>query len=57
MVDSHGSLVWTDDKFGVVTDVKVQQYRDHNYLTFWSGIQSKPTFGEGHYVVVCEMIS
>lgn len=49
--DEIGSLIWADDRYGDVTDLKVQQYKGENYLTFWTGIQAS-TFGKGHYVMV-----
>lgn len=37
ILDSRGDLVWTASGFGVVMNLKVQQYQGENYLTFWAG--------------------
>ena len=42
MIDRNGDLVWMDESFGYVMNLKVQEYKGEQYLTFWSG-----KFGEG----------
>ncbi|OAP60095.1 hypothetical protein AYL99_05097 [Fonsecaea erecta] len=51
IMDSRGELVWAEDKYGQAMDFKVQQYRGHNYLTFWTGSDTG-TFGSGSYVML-----
>lgn len=54
IVDGRGNLVWTDDGYGMVTDMKVQRYRGEDYLTFWSGWNGADhTYGVGVYYMVC----
>ncbi|KAH0837053.1 hypothetical protein AYO21_04518 [Fonsecaea monophora] len=50
-MDSHGELVWVEDKYGQAMDFKVQQYRGQNYLTFWTGSDTG-TFGTGFYLML-----
>jgi len=51
IVDASGRLVWTSAEFGSVTNLKVQEYKGQNFLTFWSGKQDT-TFGDGIYHMV-----
>ncbi|OQU95280.1 hypothetical protein CLAIMM_01511 [Cladophialophora immunda] len=51
IMDSRGELVWSEDRYGQAMDFKVQQYREQNYLTFWTGSDSG-TFGTGSYVML-----
>ncbi|KAG9784725.1 hypothetical protein KCU95_g9258, partial [Aureobasidium melanogenum] len=38
MLDEHGDLIWMDESFGsCVMNLKVQEYRGEQYITFWSG--------------------
>ncbi|KAG9706504.1 hypothetical protein KCU86_g5163, partial [Aureobasidium melanogenum] len=38
MLDGHGDLIWMDESFGpYVMNLKVQEYRGEQYITFWSG--------------------
>ena len=38
IVDLKGSLVWTNDSFGHrAMNVKVQRWKEHDYITFWAG--------------------
>jgi hypothetical protein len=53
IMDDRGDLVWTSDRFGMVTDVKTQTYRGSEYLTFWSGSNGNSrSFGAGIYYMV-----
>ncbi|KAI1341165.1 Arylsulfotransferase-domain-containing protein [Xylariaceae sp. FL0016] len=47
ILDARGNLVWTDDQFGMVTDVKTQVYKGKQYLTFWAGQNGRLRFGYG----------
>ncbi|KAI0483954.1 Arylsulfotransferase-domain-containing protein [Xylariaceae sp. FL0804] len=47
ILDARGNLVWTDDQFGMVTDVQTQMYKGKQYLTFWAGHNSRLRFGYG----------
>ncbi|KAI1343450.1 Arylsulfotransferase-domain-containing protein [Xylariaceae sp. FL0016] len=53
ILDSRGDLVWADDKYGIVTDLKVQPYKDELYLTFWSGPHGTFSgYGRGLYYML-----
>lgn len=56
IMDARGELVWMEDRYGQAMDFKVQQYRGHDYLTFWTG-EDSGTFGTGSYVMVRTNIS
>ena len=47
IMDTNGELVWMDDKWGVIMNFNVQQYKGENYLTFWFGHK-----GQGEYVML-----
>lgn len=51
MLDNAGELVWMNTEWGQAMDVKVQRYRDKDYITFWHGTDSG-TFGTGSYIMV-----
>lgn len=51
VMDQRGNLVWMDTQWGQTMDVKVQAYRDDQYITFWHG-SDNGTFGEGYYLMV-----
>ncbi|KAJ4516435.1 hypothetical protein HRR81_005974 [Exophiala dermatitidis] len=51
IMDARGELVWMEDRYGQAMDFKVQQYRGHDYLTFWTG-EDSGTFGTGSYVML-----
>jgi len=52
MLDGRGYLVWMDETFGpYVMNLKVQEYKGEQYLTFWSGDISLG-FGLGTYYMV-----
>lgn len=46
-----GELVWMDENFGYIMNLKIQQYKGKQYLTFWSG-EFGAGFGEGTYYMV-----
>lgn len=51
--DAQGALVWMEEKYGQVTDVKVQRYRSQEFLTFWAGTAFRGHgHGEGRYYMV-----
>ncbi|KAI0476261.1 Arylsulfotransferase-domain-containing protein [Xylariaceae sp. FL0804] len=53
IIDSRGDLVWADDRYGTVTDLKVQEYRGKLYLTFWASPDgSHDGFGRGSYYML-----
>lgn len=56
IVDGRGELVWMDEDFGYVMNLKVQEYKGKRYLTFWSG-KFGDGFGLGSYYMVCVEIS
>lgn len=51
--DNLGNLVWMENRFGMVMDMKVQTYRGEDYITFWRG-QDDGTRGLGEYYMVCD---
>ncbi|THY10893.1 hypothetical protein D6D01_09133 [Aureobasidium pullulans] len=52
MLDGRGDLVWMDETFGpYVMNLKVQEYKGEQYLTFWSGDISLG-FGLGTYYML-----
>ncbi|KEY71818.1 hypothetical protein S7711_09026 [Stachybotrys chartarum IBT 7711] len=53
MLDNAGELVWMNTEWGQAMDVKVQRYRDEDYITFWHGTDSG-TFGTGSYIMLDE---
>ncbi|KAI4730149.1 hypothetical protein E4T49_02129 [Aureobasidium sp. EXF-10728] len=57
MLDGHGDLIWMDEKFGpYVMNLKVQEYKGEQYITFWSG-DIGPGFGLGTYYMVFKQFS
>lgn len=54
MIDNDGNLIWLDHRWEQAMDVKVQRYRDEDYITFWTG-KSTGTgdFGLGSFIMVC----
>lgn len=51
VMDNAGNLVWMQTQWGQAMDVKVQQYKGKDYITFWHG-SDNGTFGEGYYLMV-----
>lgn len=51
IVDAKGELVWMSDGFGTSTNLRMQQYKGQDYLTFWSGVK-QGTMGRGIYRMV-----
>lgn len=51
ILDARGNLVWMEERFGEVMDMKIQEYKGENYITFWSGIDDG-THGRGTYYMV-----
>lgn len=56
LVDGRGEMVWMDESFGYVMNVKAQMYKGEQYLTFWSGDFGEG-FGRGSYYIVRTMPS
>ena len=56
ILDGMGNLVWTSDQYETTTNLKVQQYRGNEYLTFWSGQKAK-TMGTGTYYMLDDTYS
>lgn len=53
MLDGRGDLVWMDESYGPnVMNLKVQEYRGEQYITFWSGDIGHGS-GLGTYYMVC----
>lgn len=53
IVDGKGNLVWTSDRFGETTDVKIQTYKGKEYITFWAGVDGvRYRYGCGTYYMV-----
>lgn len=52
IVDDEGTLVWTDDSYGKVFDLRVQSYAGKQYLTFWTGDDHVRGHGIGRYHMV-----
>ncbi|RDW75600.1 hypothetical protein BP5796_06421 [Coleophoma crateriformis] len=51
MLDNRGNLVWTETRFGQVTNLQVQQYRGESYLTFWAGASYGPHSNGSYYML------
>jgi hypothetical protein len=51
VLDARGNLVWMEQKWGITTNLQVQQYHGNSYLTFWAGIDEVPR-GKGSYYMV-----
>ncbi|KAG9841378.1 hypothetical protein KCU98_g3297, partial [Aureobasidium melanogenum] len=52
MLDGHGDLIWMDESFGsYVMNLKVQEYRGEQCITFWSG-EIDFGFGLGTYYML-----
>ncbi|KAL1855991.1 hypothetical protein Plec18170_003858 [Paecilomyces lecythidis] len=51
ILDYTGELVWAEGRFGEVMDMKVQQYKGEDYLTFWRGTDDG-THGRGIYYML-----
>ncbi|KAK7755685.1 hypothetical protein SLS62_002296 [Diatrype stigma] len=53
IVDARGNLVWTSDRFGETTDVKIQTYKGEQYITFWAGFDGvRYRYGRGTYYML-----
>ncbi len=46
ILDSHGELIWASDEYDIATNVRVQQYKGEDYITFWAG-HKKGSLGAG----------
>lgn len=51
ILDARGNLVWQTDQYGMAMNLKVQEYKGENYLTFWAGHRGS-SFGYGNYYMV-----
>lgn len=49
--DARGGLVWTTTEYGTVLNMRLQQYKGENYLTFWAG-RKAGTMGQGKYFML-----
>ncbi|KAL5340596.1 ASST-domain-containing protein [Aspergillus crustosus] len=48
IVDQDGQLVWTgQDTYGLTSNLDIQTYKGHDYLTFWSGYDKTSGHGDG----------
>lgn len=49
-----GTLIWTTNQYyGQVYNLQVQEYKGKKYLTFWAGNDSVGGHGVGKYYMVC----
>ncbi|KAI6780902.1 uncharacterized protein J7T54_007382 [Emericellopsis cladophorae] len=53
VTDKDGNLIWMATEWGQAMDLKVQKYKDKDYITFWRGSDSG-TFGSGSYIMLDE---
>lgn len=56
IIDQNGSLIWTKH-YGPTYDLKVQEYRQEKYLTFWIGDDGVVGHGSGSYYMVTNHFS
>lgn len=49
--DAHGDLLWTTEKYGTVLNMRMQRYKEQNFLTFWAG-EKAGTMGQGRYYML-----
>lgn len=52
ILDSNGTLVWTNDKYRQPYNLQVQRYKGEDYLTFWAGNDGVVGHGSGKYYMV-----
>lgn len=52
VLDAEGELIWMEDRWGQAMDLRVQEYKGEDYITFWRGSDSG-THGTGTYLMVC----
>ena len=52
VLDSQGSLLWTESSSGEPYDLQVQTYKGQQYLTFWAGNDLVVGHGEGKYSMI-----
>ncbi|KAH9903522.1 Arylsulfotransferase-domain-containing protein [Xylariomycetidae sp. FL2044] len=53
IVDARGELVWASHSYGIVTDLRVQEFNGEHYLTFWSGPHGTSNgYGRGLYYML-----
>lgn len=55
IVDSYGELIWAKSTEGQAYDLKVQQYKGDQYLTYWQGDDRVRGHGAGDYYMVCSV--
>lgn len=51
ILDAKNELVWKAENYAVTTNLKVQQYKGQDFLTFWSG-KKTGSLGAGVYYMV-----
>lgn len=51
ILDARGNLIWTERRFGQITNLQVQQYKGQDYLTFWAGSSKGPHSNGTYYLV------
>ncbi|KAI9736277.1 MAG: hypothetical protein M1834_001163 [Cirrosporium novae-zelandiae] len=51
IIDAKGNLVWMEKRFGEAMDLKIQNYKGEDYLTFWAG-KDDGTHGRGYYYML-----
>ena len=52
VLDSQGSLVWTDTQYREPYNLQVQTYKNESYLTFWAGDDGVRGHGQGTYYML-----
>ncbi|KAK8196091.1 hypothetical protein M8818_007243 [Zalaria obscura] len=46
------SLVWANSSYGQTFGIRVQEYKNENYITFWSGKPQSQGYGRGYYIML-----
>jgi hypothetical protein len=52
ILDNHGRLVWSQNVKGQAYNLKVQEYKGEQVLTYWVGDDAVGGHGEGHFYVL-----
>ncbi|KAI4755600.1 hypothetical protein E4T52_12306 [Aureobasidium sp. EXF-3400] len=52
IVDSHGELIWAQSTEGQAYDLKVQEYKGEQYLTYWQGDDKVRGHGAGDFYML-----
>ena len=52
LLDNGGNLIWHHHDTGAIHNAQVQQYKGHNYITYWVGDDGFFGHGAGYYKMV-----